>query len=273
MSSPDASARGIRGPMTHLYDVFVDWEGRLAREMPALRRYLAAVGARRVLDLGCGTGQHVRALRALGLEVHGADASPDMLAHARGLLDGEEGLHHWVAGEEPPGTLRAAAPFDALLCLGNAWPSLVGEAEARAAAEAIRALVRPGGLVLVALKAFGVRAREGNPYLPLLRREHEGRTLFFLRFIDLSVPPGADGVRRCDLHMAVMAGEGGHAGAREPEALLHRANRMRAWLPEELEAWFRARGFADVRVTGSLPAPEGPPTGEDVVVHARVPGR
>lgn len=259
---------GIRGAMSELYDVFVDWGGRLGRELPALERHLTSVGARRVLDLGCGTGRHVQALRARGFEVHGADASPDMLAQAERLLGSARGLHRWIAGEPPPEDLREAAPFDACVCLGNVWPSLASEREARAAAEALRALVRPGGLVLLALKAFGVRAREGEPCLPLLRREHAGRVLFFVRFVDFSLPRAADGVRLCDLHVAILAGEA--RGEREPEALLHRANRVRAWLPEELEAWMRERGFADVRVTGSLPEPEGPARGEDVVVRALV---
>jgi len=268
---------GIRGPMSDLYDVFVDWEGRLGREMPALERHLATVGARRVLDVGCGTGRHVRALRERGFEAHGADASPDMLGQAQELLGSSEGLHRWTAGEPPPDGLAAAAPFDATICVGNVWPSLVAEEQARAAAGAMSALVRPGGLVLVALKAFGVRAQDKNPYLPLLRREHEGRALFFVRFVDFTPPAGDDGVRRCDLHITVLAGEAG--ADREPEALLHRASRVRAWLPGELGAWFAERGFADVRVTGPLPEPPGPdgsygpPRGEDVVVHAHVPDR
>ena len=270
MSTPrDEDLRGIRGPMSELYDVFVDWEGRLGRELPALERHLASVGARRVLDLGCGTGQHVRSLRQRGLEVHGADASPDMLEQARRLLGSDAGLHRWVAGEAPPAALVEAGPFDAAVCLGNVWPSLVGEAEARAAAGTLRELVRPGGLVLVALKAFGVRAASGEPYLPLLRREHQGRPLYFVRFVDFDVPPGGDGVRCCDLHLSVLAGE---SASPETEALLHRASRMRVWEPDELPAWFRARGFPDVRLTGPLPAPPGPPAGEDVVVLARVPG-
>ncbi|MCC7015571.1 MAG: hypothetical protein IT454_23635, partial [Planctomycetes bacterium] len=42
-----------RGEMSRLYDVFVDWNGRLARELPGLEAELRAVGARRVLDAGC----------------------------------------------------------------------------------------------------------------------------------------------------------------------------------------------------------------------------
>lgn len=105
---------GIRGPMAELYDVFVDWPGRLARELPGLERRLRAVGARRVLDVGCGTGRHVAALRERGYDAHGADASEEMLERARALLGGDAGLHLWRLGDPPPADLLAAAPFDAV---------------------------------------------------------------------------------------------------------------------------------------------------------------
>ncbi len=46
----------------------------------AVARRLAALGARRVLDLGCGTGRFAIPLARTGLAVVGADRSPEMLA-------------------------------------------------------------------------------------------------------------------------------------------------------------------------------------------------
>jgi SAM-dependent methyltransferase len=267
----------ITGRMADLYDVFVDWEGRLGREMPGLTARLHSAGARRVLDLGCGTGRHVAALCAAGFDAHGADASPDMLAQARGLLRerlGEEPdagrLFAWRMGEPPPAELARAAPFDAATALGNVWPLLAPEADLSATARALGELVRPGGLVLLGLKAFAVRRERGDPYLPLLKRRHAGRALWFLRFVDFDVPPLADGTEVCDLHMVVVAGEARPDGA-EPEALVHRASRVRVWSPDGLERWFRARGFGDVHVSGAIGDPAAPVRGEDVFVGATVP--
>lgn len=260
-------AGGIRGPMADLYDVFVDWPGRLGRELPGLERRLAAAGARRVLDVGCGTGRHVQALLQRGYDAHGADLSDDMLAQAHELLGGRERLHAWRLGDEPPGSLRAAAPFDAVISMGNVWPQLALDAEARAAARAFVELLRPGGLLLLGLKAVGVRLASRDPYMPLMRRQHEGRPLWFLRFVDLEVGPGPAGERLADFHMAVV---GGDAESLEREALLHSVTRVRAWTPDELAAWLAQVGFEDVRVSGSLADPGVEPSGEDVFASARV---
>lgn len=268
----DSTSPGIHGPMSRIYDVFVDWESRLAREMPGIEKQLATVGARRVLDLGCGTGRHVEALLARGFDAHGADASDSMLAEARALLGGGERLHEWRIGDAPPESLARGAPFDAAIAMGNVWPFLVEERAARAAAEALRSMIRPGGLLLLGLKAFEVRRRAKNPYLPLIRRVHEGRVLWFVRFVDFEIEQPSDGSRVAEMHMTVVAGDSSSVDERgEAEALVHRVSRMRSWDPGELRAWLAARGFVDVAVSGRLDDREAEPTSEDVFASARVP--
>jgi SAM-dependent methyltransferase len=269
---PTPPSRGITGDLSRLYDVFGDWPGRLARELPGIERHLEAVDARRVLDAGCGTGRHVQALLERGYDAHGADLSHDQLAQAAELLDGHERLHHWCLGEPPSPSLRAAAPFDALICMGNVWPQLVAEADARAAAATFGELVRPGGLVLLGLKAVAVRLESGETYMPLLERQYEGRPLWFVRFVDLSLAPLDDGTRVAEFHMVVVAGDS-TTGPESTEALLHRTSRVRAWSPDELHSWLEARGFEQVRVSGKLDDPDAPPPGEDVFASMRVPAR
>ncbi len=264
---------GITGPLTDLYDVFVDWPGRLSRELPGLRAQLGAIGARRVLDVGCGTGQHVAALLAGGFDAHGADVSEDMLARARAGGVPRERLHRWRLGDEASAGLRALAPFDAVIAMGNVWPMVVEPRELERAGDALRAILRAGGRLVAGLKAFEARRESGQPYLPLLRREHLGRTLWFVRFVDFEVPPAAAGVRVCDLHMTVVAGTADETATETaPEALLHRATRVRSWSAAELAGWFEATGFVNVRVGGRLDDPASPASGEDVFVVADTPG-
>lgn len=257
-----AERQAISGPMADLYDVFVDWEGRLGRELPGLTKHLERVNAEKVLDAGCGTGRHVAALRAAGYDAHGSDVSEDMLGQARELLGGDGRLHAWRLGDAPPDSLKEAAPFDALVSLGNVWPHVLEEDDLKRTGAALLDLLRPGGLVLIGLKALAVRRETGNPYMPLLKRERNGAPLWFVRFLDFTVPPLEDGTEVCGFHM-VVTGESEH----------HRESTMRVWSPEGLARWFTAAGFAEVRVSGRLDDPDATPVTEDVFVVACKPGR
>lgn len=240
---------GIHGPMADLYDVFVDWTGRLGREMPGVLKRLREVGAKRVLDAGCGTGQHVAALLREGFDAHGADVSEDMLARARALTGKTERFHLWRMGDPPP---DLGAPFDALVCLGNVWPHVF---EVDAALAAFRRLVRPGGLVLLGLKAVEIRRSANDPYMPLAKRTHEGRPLWFVRFVDFDREDPA----LADIHMVVVG-----------DTMLHRTIRIRVWSPATLQQAFEGTGFKDVSVSARIGEPGVAPTTEDVFVHARV---
>jgi SAM-dependent methyltransferase len=262
-------AGGLHGEMSKLYDVFVDWPGRLGREMPGVEALLASVGARKVLDAGCGTGRHVQALLERGFDAHGADVSDEMLANAAALLGGRERLHAWRLGEAPPSSVTTRAPFDAVLSMGNVWPQLADSGAAENAARAFLELLRPEGRLLLGLKALAVRRESGQPYMPLLKRRHDGRALWFVRFVDFDVPQPRAGELLADLHMAIVTGEAGAT----PQALHHGATRVRAWAPQELRGFFERAGFADVRVHARLEDRDSPPAGEDVYLSAVRPPR
>lgn len=265
----ESNTPGITGEMADFYDLFVDWKGRLGREMPGIEKRLRDNEARRVLDLGCGTGRHVEALLGAGFDAVGADASEDMLRRAAELLGGRARLHTWRAGDEPPARLLSAAPFDAVICMGNTWPQFRPSEDLARTAASLKRLLRPGGLVLLGLKAFAVRQAEGNPYMPLLRRDRDGTPYWFVRFVEFDVDPLEDGSPLCEMHMTVVCGD--TSGEAETKALLHRAGRSRVWSPDGLVRWFEQQGFERVRVGSRLDDPEAPVAGEDVYLEAVAP--
>lgn len=89
----------------------------------------------RVLDVGCGTGDHAAALRAAGVEVTGVDASADMISRAR---EKYPDLPVRVADARD---MPYDAEFDAVL--SNATLHWVREAPA--AASSIARALAPGG--------------------------------------------------------------------------------------------------------------------------------
>src|SRR5512135_937049 len=64
------------------YRRLIAWPERIRREWPFLEQVLPAPPAR-LLDLGCGTGEHSRFLAEKGYQVVGLDSSEAMLQKAR----------------------------------------------------------------------------------------------------------------------------------------------------------------------------------------------
>ncbi len=164
------------------YDRLVNWEQRLAVELPFIERQLKACGARRVLDAACGTGHHAIALARRGYEVVGTDLSAEMIARARANA-AAAGVHarFLIAGF---GTLaRSLAGFDALLCLGNSLPHVLSDAELQATLKDFATVLRTDGLLLIQNRNF-----RRQRWLPLKVNREGEREWLFLRFYDWGEP-------------------------------------------------------------------------------------
>lgn len=145
------------------YDAWVGWEPRLKKEMPFLTASIPA-GAR-VLDAGCGTGAHARALAVAGYRVTGADTSAAMLVQARAAetRDAEKpgaAAVEWVECDISSAGALDDRRFDAVLALGNVLPAFGdGDAVDRGLAALVAHTGSGGVLVLQYLNGGRVRAR------------------------------------------------------------------------------------------------------------------
>jgi trans-aconitate methyltransferase len=134
-----------------------------------LLELLAALPGERVLDLGCGTGDHVALLRSRRVVADGVDASAEMIARA---VDKYPDFPYFAVADARE--LTAEASYDAVF--SNAVLHWVPEPE-RVAASVARAL-RPGGRFVAEFGGAGnvgtiigaaqaVRAEAGLPAAPL----------------------------------------------------------------------------------------------------------
>lgn len=116
------------------------------------------LGARRILDLGCGTGVLTCELAADGRDVIGVDPSAAMLARARAQPGAER--VRWLEGDAH--MLSAAMPSgaDLVLMTGNVAQIFLDDADWDATLRAIAAAVRPGGHL-----AFECRNPEDRAWL------------------------------------------------------------------------------------------------------------
>ena len=223
------------------YDRFVNWEGRLAVELPFIERQLEGVGARRVLDAACGTGRHAIALAERGYEVVGADVSEGMIVQARRnaaaqgvtLTFVQAGFGHLAAALE--------GPFDAVLCLGNSLPHVLTREALVATLEDWAMLLRTGGLLFVQMRNFDRVLTSGDRWMPPQAHQEEGREWLFLRFYDFH----HDGSVTFNM-MRLFREAGG------PWAQRVSATRLWPWRYAELVTAVEHAGYGQVRPYGDM---------------------
>jgi SAM-dependent methyltransferase len=128
------------------YDAVYRARGKdYSREVDQLRRLLPRGGRTlRILDVGCGTGEHLRHLGS-GAFVAGLDLDPAMLAEARRKLPAAP----LFRADMRRFALRRR--FDAVTCLFAAVGYLRDRAEVEQALACMAAPLREGGVLLVEL--------------------------------------------------------------------------------------------------------------------------
>jgi len=265
----DDTRRGTGDPYARVdYRRMIAWQQRIAREGPWLLELLADAPDRSLLDLGCGTGEHVAFFAEQGVRAVGLDSSASMIDAA-----GEHeaaGRGRFVLGDalQAAQVLGDEAPFGMALCLGNVLPHLTDDEQLEQWIAALHQVLLPGGLALVQLLNYGRLLEGGQRYLPLnfrpvpedqpgsdrseivflrlMRDEGDGRVLFFPTTLQLD--PDAD----------------------EPVRVVStRRVPLRAWLEDDLRQRLEAAGFT-VEFFGDMTrGPFEPSASQDLVFVAR----
>nr|WP_279343004.1 class I SAM-dependent methyltransferase [Geothrix paludis] len=227
----------------------------MKREAPLLQRVLAGAPSRRVLDLGCGTGEHARLLASLGFEPTGVDASPAQLEAAREA----DPQGRYVQGSLTDLAGLVEAGQGGALCVGNTLPHLTEEADLRRCFEGLASRLLPGGLFLLQTLNYDRILDRGERALPAV------------------VLPGADGAETVFLRL-MTARPGGRLtftpvrlrwcpGVQPPvEVVSAEEVQLRAWRRAEVEALLAAAGFEVREALGTMTGEPWSPASSDLVL-------
>jgi glycine/sarcosine N-methyltransferase len=193
------------------YRTLIAWPERLQREAPLLQQVLEVAPSRRVLDLGCGSGEHTRFLTALGFDVTGVDASTSQLEAARGADPAGRYVQCGL------GTLAEAdtGAQGAALCVGNTLPHLCEEEQVLAFFGGLAGCLQSGAPFLLQLLNYDrILDRGERTFPPVVRPgQVEGEDTIF----PLHDPPWGGSPDLHPRHPALPAGCGGsHRAARGP---------------------------------------------------------
>ncbi len=240
------------------YRDLIAWPERLRREAPLFQRVLALAPSRRLLDLGCGSGEHTRFLNALGFEVTGVDASLSQLEAARqadpggrylqaGLTELERGLEVGQGGA---------------LCVGNTLPHLCEDSEVRAFFSGLARLLRPGAPFLIQLLNYDRILDRAERTFPVVLRpgEAEGESTVFLR---LMTHHGGGRLTFTPAQLRYRPG-----GDPPLELVAAQDVSLRGWRRAEIETLLREAGFLIREVLGSMTGEAWSTTSSDLVIVA-----
>ncbi len=253
-------------PFSADYDRFVNWEGRLAYELPFIEQQLTASGARRILDTACGTGMHAIALAQRGYDVTGADLSAGMIERARenAAVVGSSARFVVAGFGELAAKLALSRVegvgngFDALLCLGNSLPHVLTTGELHQALTDFAAVLRPGGLLFIQNRNFDAVMASQARWMPPQAHREDSREWLFMRFYDFN-PDGT-----LTFNIATLRRDEAGEWTQQIEATT-----LHPLLHAELLDALAAAGFGDAACYGDMTgAPFDPETSGNLIVSA-----
>jgi len=221
------------------YERITDEPARLKREIPFILSEIEKIGGTEVLDIGCGTGGHARALASRGLRVYAIDTSQAMIKKAKSLPP-VEGVRFDLASIADVAS-KTAVRFDAALCLGNTLPHLVSEEVSLAKiSRQIAPLIRRGGILIGQVVNIPWVEAEGVRLLPVRSWTEQGRETTLTRHY---VNTGGGSVLMIVSKLTRRPGEGNWRAQ-----TFHQ--HLRKIVPMELERAFDSGPWADYRCFG-----------------------
>jgi glycine/sarcosine N-methyltransferase len=242
------------------YRRLIAWPERIEREWPFLEAVLTSGPSRRVLDVGCGTGEHARFLASHGFEVVGVDASKSMLGRARQpppppnlsfVLGDLADLAELVEGE-----------FGGAICLGNMLPHVRDREALARGFRGLRRRLLPGAPFCFQILNYEKVFAAGQRHLPVNFRPGDGETIVFLRLMD----PRPDGSVLFNPTTLTWRPDGvPPVAVASTKSVL-----LQGWRREELEDLLAEAGFGERRLYGGMQQePYEPLESPDLVVVAR----
>jgi glycine/sarcosine N-methyltransferase len=187
------------------YDRFVNWQNRLAVEIPFILNQLRMANADQVLDAATGTGMHAVALAQHGYRVAGADISPGMIEHAcQNAKAAGVAARFEITSFGNLANTFGTGTFDALLCLGNSLPHLISHDTLDEALRDFNSCLRPGGLVLIQNRNFDSVVANRDRWMDPQGHTEDKKEWIFQRFYDFD----SDGLLTFNMVILKRQGQG-----------------------------------------------------------------
>ncbi len=242
------------------YDRFVNWQSRLAIELPFIIEQLQIAKAHSVLDAAMGTGMHAIALAQLGYQAAGADLSQGMVERARqNAASAAVQVRFETAGFGQLAHTFMPHSFGAVLCLGNSLPHLLSSGELAQALADFAGCLSPGGVLLIQNRNFDAVLNQHNRWMEPQSHFEGDAEWVFQRFYDFD----PDGL--LTFNMVTLKREGHGIWSQKVTS-----SRLRPILKDDLLSTLESVGFESITAFGNMAgSPFDPEKSGNLVVLAR----
>ena len=242
------------------YRKMIAWPKRLEREWTFLSAPLGSLPSNRLLDLGCGSGEHARYLAGKGFEVVGVDVSDTMLERAR--EDGVPAGVQFLLGDLIHVESVVTGKFGGAVCLGNTLAHIMDQETLTQLFKGVRAVLLPGAPLVIQVLNYERLVHSGQRCLPLTFIQDEEGEAIFLRVMTHH----EDGSVTFTPSLLRYLKDGDPA----LEVISSHNVPLRGWKRAEMEAALNAAGFTARELFGTMGhVPYEDHDSTDLVVIAR----
>ena len=220
-------------------------------------------GSHKVLDCMCGTGRVAIALARAGFRVDGIDSSVEMLRQARRRARTEaprvRARLRWYCGDITQSS--PSSDHDAAIIAVNSYGLILRESDRIRALQRIRAAVRQGGKLYLALDSVRSyrRIRDGVPFLTTVRPVGRGARTYLRVMVEF----GSAAARARSTTLHALIGRSGHVMRTEVTE-----TRTAVLSPSQVKKELVRAGFRVTDLCGDYDGSAYSPTGDRFIVEA-----
>jgi SAM-dependent methyltransferase len=177
------------------YDRFVNWDDRLAYEMPFIEKQISRYqqpgkDSLNILDSACGTGMHAIELAKKGHVVSAADLFPQMIQKGKeNTRQAAVMVQFAVAGFGEMAKAFGREKFDLVLCLENSLPHVLSEIELLNALQDFAFVLKKDGMVFIQNRNFDAVVKQQSRWMDKQVHQADGMEWIFHRYYDF-LPDG-----------------------------------------------------------------------------------
>lgn len=166
------------------YDYMIHWDERLQVEDFFFQHLFREQMTQSILDLGCGTGEHVLHWAEMGLNVTGVDSAKEMIAQARQKAESLDVDVEFLCLPIDQFSSKIEEKFDMIICIGNTLPHILDPGKLQLLMKNIAGSLNPFGSVVFHLHNYDPILDVQRRDFPVKSREVDGKEYVFMRFYD-----------------------------------------------------------------------------------------